>query len=97
MTTDRDYGNKYIDFLPAKAAARLCLMERGVLARDAGTTKEGDGFPAMVLTHTAESHTEVDALLTAAAAAGGRVTATAADGRSGYFTDPDGFLWRVTH
>ncbi|MFI7612680.1 glyoxalase [Nonomuraea terrae] len=44
MTADRDYGSKYIDFHPAKAAARLCLMERGVLARDAGTTKEGDGF-----------------------------------------------------
>ncbi|MFI6803264.1 VOC family protein [Streptosporangium canum] len=97
MTADRDYGNKYIDFHPAKAAARLCLMERGVLARDAGTTKEGDGFPAMVFTCTAESRTEVDALLAAAAAAGGRVTATAADGHSGCFTDPDGFLWRVTH
>ncbi|WP_220448006.1 VOC family protein [Nonomuraea diastatica] len=101
MTADRDYGNKYIDFHPAKAAARLCLMERGVLARDAGTGKDGDGFPAMVLTHTAESRADVDALLAAAAAAGGRVTVAAAEisgGRyRGSFTDPDGFWWEVVH
>ncbi|MER5628205.1 VOC family protein [Streptosporangium sp. NPDC002544] len=101
MTVDRDYGNKYIDFHPANTAARLCLMERGVLARDAGTTKDGDGFQSMVFTHTAESREEVDALLTAAAAAGGRITVTAAEttggGYSGHFTDPDGFQWKVTH
>jgi uncharacterized protein len=101
MTVDRDYGNKYIDFHPAKAAARLCLMERGVLARDAGIAKDGDGFQSMVFTHRAESREEVDALLTAAAAVGGRITVTAAEapggGYSGHFTDPDGFWWRVTH
>jgi predicted lactoylglutathione lyase len=100
MTVDRDYGSKYIDFHPAKAAVRLCLMERGVLARDAGTAKDGSGFPSMVFTHMAESREEVDALLTSAAAAGGRITVTAAEtteGYSGCFTDPDGFLWRVAH
>lgn len=101
MTVDRDYGNKYIDFHPAKAATRLCLMEHGVLVRDAGTTKDGDGFRSMVFTHTAESREEVDALLAAAAVAGGRITVTAVEttggGYSGYFTDPDGFLWRVAH
>ncbi|MFF3441646.1 VOC family protein [Streptosporangium sp. NPDC002721] len=101
MTADRDYGSKYIDFHPAKAAARLCLMERGVLARDAGTTGEGDGFPSMVLTYRAESREEVDALLAAAVTAGGRITVTTAEapggGYSGHFTDPDGFRWRVAH
>ncbi|MDA0637535.1 VOC family protein [Nonomuraea sp. MCN248] len=100
MPVDRDYGSKYIDFHPAEAAVRLCLMERGVLARDAGTTRDGDGFPSMVLTHTAESPEQVDALLAAAAAAGGRITVPAAPTAQGYagsFTDPDGFWWRVTH
>ncbi|SEH01865.1 Predicted lactoylglutathione lyase [Nonomuraea solani] len=101
MTVDRDYGNKYVDFHPAKAATRLCLMERGVLARDAGTTKEGDGFRSIVFTCRAESREEVDALLTAASAAGGRITVPAAEtaegGYSGRFTDPDDFLWEVTH
>ncbi|MGI5271772.1 VOC family protein [Nonomuraea sp. CA-218870] len=100
MSVDRDYGSKYVDFHPAKAAARLCLMERGVLARDAGTTRDGGGFPSMILTHTAGSREEVDALLASAAAAGGRITVAAAQttqGYSGSFTDPDGFWWRVTH
>ncbi|MGW4797699.1 VOC family protein [Nonomuraea sp. NPDC004297] len=101
MTVDRDYGSKYIDFQPATAAARLCLMERGVLARDAGTVKDGDGFPSMVFDHTAASREEVDALLAAASAAGGRITVAATEsaegGYAGCFTDPDGFLWRVAH
>ncbi|MFI6510917.1 VOC family protein [Streptosporangium sp. NPDC050855] len=100
MTADRDYGNKYIDFHPARAATRLCLMERGVLAKDAGITEGGGGFPSAVLTHTAGSRQEVDALLASAAAAGGRITGGAAEtagGYSGSFTDPDGFLWRVTY
>ncbi|TMR17458.1 bleomycin resistance protein [Nonomuraea turkmeniaca] len=101
MTVDRDYGSKYVDFHPAKAAIRLCLMERGVLARDAGAAKDGDGFPAIVLNCAAQSRDEVDALLAAATAAGGRITAAAAGtpegGYGGHFTDPDGFSWKVTH
>ncbi|WP_043626779.1 VOC family protein [Nonomuraea candida] len=101
MTVDRDYGNKYIDFRPAPGAVRLCMMERGVLARDAGTAKDGDGFSAMVFTHLAGSRDEVDAILAAAAAGGGRITTPAArtprDGYCGHFTDPDGFWWKVMH
>ncbi|WP_343949622.1 hypothetical protein, partial [Nonomuraea longicatena] len=63
MKTDRDYGDKYIDFHPAEGASRLCLMQREVLAKDAGVVHEGSGFPAMVLGHRAESAAEVDALL----------------------------------
>ncbi|GAA2986647.1 VOC family protein [Streptosporangium longisporum] len=100
MTADRDYGNKYIDFHPARAAARLCLMERGVLAKDAGITEGGGGLSSTVLTHAAGSRQEVDALLASAAAAGGRITGGAAEtagGYSGSFSDPDGFLWKVTY
>ncbi|MFG1946275.1 VOC family protein [Nonomuraea sp. NPDC048826] len=100
MSVDRDYGNKYIDFHPAAAATRLCLMERRVLAKDAGTTEDGDGFPSMILDHAAGSREEVDALLSSVAVAGGRITADPAQtsgGYSGSFTDPDGFRWRVTH
>jgi uncharacterized protein len=99
MKTERDYGSKYLDFHPAEGSARLCLMQREVLAKDAGVTHAGSGFPAMVLGHRAESSAEVDALLAAAASAGGRVTVPAGrseDGYCGYFTDPDGFSWRLT-
>jgi uncharacterized protein len=74
-------------------------MQREVLAKDAGTAEDGDGFPLMVLNHRAESHDDVDALLRAAASAGGRGTAAAAQtehGYSGHFADPDGFLWKLT-
>ena len=41
MRTDRDYGSKYIDFEPVEGAARLCLMQRAVLAKDVGLTDDG--------------------------------------------------------
>ncbi|UED84254.1 VOC family protein [Streptomyces profundus] len=100
MTVDRDYGNKYIDFRPTADAARLCLMGRAVLAKDAGTSHDGSGFPGLVLTHRAASRGDVETLLEAAATAGGRITAAAGEtghGYSGCFADPDGFLWRVAH
>lgn len=98
MTVDRDYGGKYVDFRPADGATRLCLMQRGALAKDAGVSPDGGGFPGMVLDHRAGSPAEVDALLAAAERGGGRVTAPAAStghGAAGHFADPDGFLWRV--
>lgn len=55
MKVDRDYGNKYIDFHLTVGAARLCLMQRAVLAKDAGTDQDGSGFPGMILHHRAET------------------------------------------
>jgi hypothetical protein len=47
------------------------------------------------------SPAEVDALLAHAAACGGTVTRpgqpTDWGGYSGYFSDPDGFVWEVAH
>jgi predicted lactoylglutathione lyase len=74
-------------------------MQRPVLAKDAGVDQEGDGFPAMVLTHRAASDEDVDALLAAAVSAGGRITTEAAQaehGYTGHMADPDGFLWKLT-
>jgi len=99
MTVDRDYGDQYIDFAPAAGTCRFGLMKRGALAKDVGVDADGAGFPAMVLNRTPESRFEVDALLGRAEAAGGRITAPAAEqewgGYSGGFTDLDGFHWKV--
>ncbi|ONK16098.1 VOC family protein [Streptomyces sp. MP131-18] len=98
MTVDRDYGDKYIDFRPAPGTCRLGLMTRKALARDAGVGGDGAGFRAVALNRRAESREEADALLAAADSAGGHVVVAAAEtegGYSGYFTDPDGFLWQV--
>lgn len=98
MMVDRDYGNQYIDFRPAPGTCRLGLMTRRALAKDAGINEDGAGFQATVFTRRAASRDEVDALLAAAASAGGQITVAAGEsegGYSGHFTDPDGFLWKV--
>ncbi|WP_308798955.1 VOC family protein [Agromyces silvae] len=98
LTTDRDYGRKYLDFHPAAGAPRLCLMERAVLAKDTGVDPEGSGFSRMVLTARVASPEAVDAALAAAVAAGGRITVAGAQADRGYvghFADPDGFVWAV--
>ncbi|ABP54662.1 VOC family protein [Salinispora tropica] len=100
MVVDRDYGSKYIDFQPSPAGCRLGLMDGKVLAKDVGTKEDSADFRAAAFERMVPSPDEVDSLLSAVAAAGGRVVAPAAKSGSGvyagYFTDPDGFLWKVT-
>ena len=77
----------------------LALYPRTLLAADAGVPPAGDGFSGVTLAHNVKSPEEVDELLDLAAAGGGRIVKPAqkADwgGYSGYFADPDGFLWEV--
>jgi catechol 2,3-dioxygenase-like lactoylglutathione lyase family enzyme len=77
----------------------LGLFPRAALAEDAGVAAEGDGFRRFSLAHNVRSKEEVDRTLAAAAAAGARIVKPAQDtawgGYSGYFADPDGFLWEV--
>ena len=77
----------------------LALYPRHLLAADAGVPAGGSGFPGFALAHNVRSSAEADRLLQKAAAAGGRIVKPGeqADwgGYSGYFADPDGFLWEV--
>lgn len=77
----------------------LALYPRELLAEDAGVPAEGSGFAGFTLAHNVRIEEGVDALLAEVEARGGRVVkpAQAADwgGRTGYFADPDGFLWEV--
>lgn len=77
----------------------LALYPRDLLAADAGVMAAGSGFPGFTLAHNLRSEAEVDRLLVEVAAGGGRIVkpASRADwgGYSGYFSDPDGFLWEV--
>ena len=77
----------------------LALYPRDLLAADAGVPAEGTGFAGFALAHNVRSSAEVDRLLEEVGAGGGRVVkpGQAADwgGYSGYFADPDGFLWEV--
>jgi catechol 2,3-dioxygenase-like lactoylglutathione lyase family enzyme len=75
------------------------LYPRALLATDAGVPADGAGFAGFTLAHNVRSSAEVDALLGLVEQRGGRVInrGTTADwgGYSGYFADPDGFLWEV--
>ncbi len=77
----------------------LALYPRKDLAADAGVAQEGSGFKGIALAHNVRSPAEVDALLAHAAGGGGKIVRKGhqADwgGYSGYFSDPDGFLWEV--
>lgn len=77
----------------------LSLYDRKALAADAGVPAEGSGFAGFTLAHNLRSPQEVDALLAEVAAGGGRIVKPAHQaewgGYSGYFADPDGYLWEV--
>jgi len=77
----------------------LALFPREALAADAGVPADGSGFPGFSLAHNARTREEVDAVLDRAQASGARLVKAAGDtnwgGYSGYFADPDGYLWEV--
>ena len=77
----------------------LALFPRQELAKDANVTPQGDGFRAISLAYNARNRAEVNAVLEEAEAAGAKLVKPAQDafwgGYSGYFSDPDGFLWEV--
>lgn len=79
----------------------LALWSWESLAADAGLPPQGSGFRGFALAHNVRSPAEVDALLERVAVYGATVTKkgqpTDWGGYSGYFTDPDGFLWEVAH
>lgn len=79
----------------------LALWSWDSLAADAGLPPEGSGFRGFALAHNVRAPAEVDALLERVAAYGAKVTKpgqpTDWGGYSGYFTDPDGFVWEVAH
>ena len=78
---------------------RLSLYPRESLAEDATVPAEGSGFPGFALAHNVRSTDEVDRVLAQAVEAGARLLKPGQKvfwgGYSGYFADPDGFLWEV--
>jgi catechol 2,3-dioxygenase-like lactoylglutathione lyase family enzyme len=79
----------------------LSLYPRDELAKDAGVPADGAGFRGFSLAHNVRSEAEVDATLAQAVAAGAALIKPGQrvfwGGYSGYFADPDGFLWEVAH
>ncbi|MFC1932824.1 VOC family protein [Chloroflexota bacterium] len=77
----------------------LSLYPREKLAADAQVDSIGQGFCGVTLAHNVRSKAEADSVLKEAEKAGAKITKPAQDtdwgGYSGYFSDPDGYLWEV--
>ncbi len=58
-------------------------------------------FPGITLAHNTREKSQVDEILQKAVEAGGKLEKPAQDtfwgGYSGYFSDPDGYLWEVAY
>ncbi|TVP77946.1 VOC family protein [Thioalkalivibrio sp.] len=81
--------------------AWLGLYSRESLAEDVGVPADGTGFAGFTIAHNVDSETAVDELLEQAISAGAKLVKPAQKvfwgGYSGYFADPDGYLWEVAH
>jgi hypothetical protein len=75
----------------------LSLYPREQLAGDATVDSAGSGFRGFALAHNVRTREEVDETIREAEAAGAEIIKPPQEvswgGYSGYFKDPDGFLW----
>ena len=79
----------------------LGLYGREALAEDAQVSAAGQGFPGFTLAHNVDSEEAVEKVIAEAVNAGAELVKQPQKvfwgGYSGYFRDPDGFLWEVAH
>lgn len=79
----------------------LSLYPRDKLAEDAAVPDDGAGFAGITLAHNVPSREAVDAVFAHAVSVGARPVKRPQEvfwgGYSGYFADPDGYLWEVAH
>lgn len=79
----------------------LGLYGRQALAEDATVSPKGSGFPGFALAHNVTSEAEVDQIIQQAVSAGATLAKPPQKvfwgGYSGYFRDPDAYLWEVAH
>ena len=94
---DQDHPN-FVSFNLGEGSSSLALYEREAAAQDAGVSSEGSGFRGVSFHFIVPSREEVDEVMGNAVAAGGAVVKEAGGaqwGYFGYFSDPDGYLWKV--
>jgi len=95
---DQDHPN-FVSFDLGDGSSSLALYEWEAAAKDAGVSPVGSGFRGVSLHYIVPSSEEVDEVMESAVAAGGNVVKEAAAAQWGgyfaYFSDPDGYLWKV--
>ena len=97
-TIAQDYPG-FVSLSLGDGSSSLALYEWDAAAADAGVSPEGSGFRGVSFHYVAPSREVVDEVMGSAVAAGGSVVKEAASaqwgGYAGYFSDPDGHLWKV--
>jgi catechol 2,3-dioxygenase-like lactoylglutathione lyase family enzyme len=94
---DKDFP-VFVSFKLGDGSPELGLYPREALAADAGVASEGNGFRGVTLNHIVSSPQEVDEMMALAERAGAKIVRPAEKvqwGYFGYFSDPDGHLWKV--
>jgi uncharacterized protein len=95
---NQDYPG-FVSFNLGEGSSSLALYERTAAAQDANVSPEGSGFRGVSFHFIVPARETVDEIMRNAVAAGGGVVKEAADaqwgGYYGYFSDPDGYLWKV--
>jgi catechol 2,3-dioxygenase-like lactoylglutathione lyase family enzyme len=95
---EQDYPN-FVSFNLGDGSSSLALYQWDAAAQDAGVSPDGSGFRGVSFHHIVESSETVDEVMSKAVAAGGDIVKKAAASRwggyFGYFSDPDGHLWKV--
>jgi catechol 2,3-dioxygenase-like lactoylglutathione lyase family enzyme len=89
----------WVCFMLDGGSTAFALYPWEALAQDAGVAAEGTGFRGVTLAYNVRSEQRVDEVLAEAERAGGSIVKPAQlsewGGFSGYFADPDGYLWEV--
>src|SRR5437667_4809044 len=95
---DQDYPN-FVKFSLGEKSSSLAIYQRDAAAQDAGVSPEGSGFRGVSFHYIVPSKETVDEVIGQAVVAGGSVVKEAEPahwgGYFGYFSDPDGYWWKV--
>ena len=94
---EQDYP-QFVKFTLGDGSSSLALYEREAAAKDAGVSPEGSGFRGVSFHFIVPSQETVDEVIGKAKTAGGGIVKKAEKtqwGYFGYFSDPDGYLWKV--
>lgn len=79
----------------------LSLFSKTKLAEDATVSNDGSGFSGVTLAQNVKSVDEVDQIIKFVVSNGAKLIKkprkTNWGGYSGYFSDPDGYLWEVAY